>query len=545
MAKMVTIKVTTMDTELEFASPAKTRTVDLFYQISKNISIREVWFFGLVYQSSEGEEVWIDGSKKPIKAYASRALSLRYRIKYYPEDVSQELVEDITIRYFFLQVRSAILSDKIYSPPETCVLLASYAAQARYGDYNSRKKKKELSKEKLLPERVFNQFSMDRDDWEHNIVVLWEKHYGMLQEDAMLEYLKIAQNLDMYGVSYFEIHNKKGTKLLLGVTALGLNIYKLEDKLNPIIAFPWSEIKNINFRDKKFTIKSIDRDSKDFIFFSHDAKINKRILNLSIGNHSLYVRRRKPDTLEVMQMKAKAAELKKQRLEQRQAFEEERLALEKALKRESQYIEEIQNLRSQMNDTKRKLEEAQNIIQKLQEQLTLLQRAKDQLEQQQWELKEMMERLEQTKNMEEAEKRRLEAEIDAKRLEVLEKQREVELKDMEAKRLEREVEEAKRKEEELRALREEENAKRKEGELETLPNGVDHSLPSMVKVNQQLVEQLKALKTQLMETKDDSKETHLDRIHRENVRQGRDKYKTLNEIRKGNTVRRVDMFENL
>ena len=37
----------------------------------------------------------------------------------------------------------------------------------------------------------------------------------------------------------------------------------------------------------------------------------------------------------------------------------------------------------------------------------------------------------------------------------------------------------------------------------------------------------------------------MDKIHRENVRQGRDKYKTLREIRKGNTKRRVDQFENM
>ena len=36
-----------------------------------------------------------------------------------------------------------------------------------------------------------------------------------------------------------------------------------------------------------------------------------------------------------------------------------------------------------------------------------------------------------------------------------------------------------------------------------------------------------------------------DQIHKENVKQGRDKYKTLREVRKGNTKRRVDQFENM
>jgi len=53
------------------------------------------------------------------------------------------------------------------------------------------------------------------------------------------------------------------------------------------------------------------------------------------------------------------------------------------------------------------------------------------------------------------------------------------------------------------------------------------------------------LKKELAETRDDTKETTLDKLHKENVRQGRDKYKTLREIRKGNTKRRVDQFENM
>ena len=53
------------------------------------------------------------------------------------------------------------------------------------------------------------------------------------------------------------------------------------------------------------------------------------------------------------------------------------------------------------------------------------------------------------------------------------------------------------------------------------------------------------LKKDLAGTKDETKETAMDKLHKENVKQGRDKYKTLREIRKGNTKRRVDQFENM
>ena len=79
------------------------------------------------------------------------------------------------------------------------------------------------------------------------------------REDAMLEYVKIAQDLEMYGVNYFGIKNKKNTELFLGVDALGLNVYEKDDQLTPKIGFPWSEIRNISFNDKKFIIKPIDK----------------------------------------------------------------------------------------------------------------------------------------------------------------------------------------------------------------------------------------------------------------------------------------------
>lgn len=60
-----------------------------------------------------------------------------------------------------------------------------------------------------------------------------------------------------------------------------------------------------------------------------------------------------------------------------------------------------------------------------------------------------------------------------------------------------------------------------------------------------IVSRPQALKEDLAQSRDETKETSMDKIHRENVRQGRDKYKTLREIRKGNTKRRVDQFENM
>jgi hypothetical protein len=56
---------------------------------------------------------------------------------------------------------------------------------------------------------------------------------------------------------------------------------------------------------------------------------------------------------------------------------------------------------------------------------------------------------------------------------------------------------------------------------------------------------LQMLKADLGKERLDEQGTKNDELHAENVRQGRDKYKTLKQIRQGNTKRRVDEFESM
>merc|ERR1712066_297501 len=121
-------------------------------------------------------------------------LQFKFRAKFYPEDVADELIQDITLRLFYLQVKNAILTDEIYCPPETAVLLASYACQAKYGDLGTDN-----------PQRGYDQHKLSKEQWEDRIKSWYGEHKGMLREDSMIEFLKIAQDLEMYGVNYFEI----------------------------------------------------------------------------------------------------------------------------------------------------------------------------------------------------------------------------------------------------------------------------------------------------------------------------------------------------
>ncbi len=80
---------------------------------------------------------------------------LQFRIMFYPEDVGCELVQEVTSHIFFLEVKEKILSQDLYCPPETAMMMAAYAVQAQHGDYDETIHTPGcISIESLLPQRV-------------------------------------------------------------------------------------------------------------------------------------------------------------------------------------------------------------------------------------------------------------------------------------------------------------------------------------------------------------------------------------------------------
>uniref|UniRef100_A0A3P8P2C3 FERM domain-containing protein n=1 Tax=Astatotilapia calliptera TaxID=8154 RepID=A0A3P8P2C3_ASTCA len=571
----ISVRVTTMDAELEFAIQPNTTGKQLFDQVVKTIGLREVWYFGLQYQDTKGFSTWLKLNKKVTAQDVRKEspLLFKFRAKFFPEDVSEELIQDATQRLFFLQVKEGILNDDIYCPPETAVLLASYAVQAKYADYNKEVHKPGyLSSEHLLPQRVLDQHKLNKEQWEERIQVWHEEHKGMMREESMMEYLKIAQDLEMYGVNYFNIKNKKGTELWLGVDALGLNIYEQNDKMTPKIGFPWSEIRNISFNDKKFVIKPIDKKAPDFVFYAPRLRINKRILALCMGNHELYMRRRKPDTIEVQQMKAQAREEKNLKKMERAVLENEKKKRELAEKEKEKIEKEKEEL---MERLKRIEEQTRKAQQELEEQT---QRALE-LEQERKRAQEEAERLEsdlksaedakmallqqsenQMKNQEHLATELADLTSKISLLEDAKKKKEEEALEWQQKAttvqedLEKTKEELKNKvmvpQEPLNAENEhdenDESSAEASAELTGAATYKDRSEEERMteaEKNERLQKHLLALSSELANARDESKKTANDIIHADNMRAGRDKYKTLRQIRSGNTKQRIDEFE--
>lgn len=205
--------------------------------------------------------------------------------------------------------------------------------------------------------------------------------------------------------------------------------------MTPKIGFPWSEIRNISFNDKRFVIKPTEKKAPDFVFIAPRLRINKRILALCMGNHELYMRRRKPDSIEVQQMKAQAREEKLARKEERDKLQKEIEAREAAERKQMEYAERLQEMANEMEKRQKELSDSQDTIRRLEEQLRQMQLAKEDLEVKQNELQAMMKHLEESKHLEIEEKQRLEDAIQRKQEEVMMMKSEVQLKGIALKKL--------------------------------------------------------------------------------------------------------------
>lgn len=604
MPKAVNVRVTTMDAELEFAIQQTTNGKQLFDQVVRTIGLRETWFFGLQYVDGKGLTTWLKMGKRVLSQDVRKEspLLFKFRAKFYPEDVSEELIQGITQRLFYLQVKESILNEECYCPPETSVLLASYACQAKYGDYTPDVHQSGfLASERLLPQRVHEQHRMSRAQWEERITNWYAEHRGMLREDAMLEFLKIAQDLEMYGVNYFEIKNKKGTSLWLGVDALGLNIYEYNDRLSPKIGFPWSEIRNISFSDKKFLIKPIDKKSPDFVFLTSRLRINKRILSLCMGNHELYMRRRRPDALEVQQMKAQAREDKAHRHAERAHLAREksarvdadrkRIDLEERLKR---FEAEAQMAMQQLALSERQAKELEDKVRFAQQESALREQKRLAAERERRVAELAAASLQQNATASAAErqaminKTRL-AEARLQQMAVEAKQKDSETKALQDALMAAKTQQAQRAQQLMtatqmpaKALLEASNSPGgvpsgnmtvQQGMSPTSPMMPHHSdidgpdsgtfqmsqasdvrieqmqneetRTTQMEKNRKMREALASLGAELDKAKDKGKLSQMDVLHMKNVKLGKDKFKTLRQIRSGNTKTRIMDFENM
>ncbi|CAI2734381.1 unnamed protein product [Schistosoma spindalis] len=219
-AKCLKIRVTLHESELEFNISPKSTGKYLFDLVCSTIGLRETWYFGLQFYSffPNGRmqlSHWLKLDKKIVSQKPediSKSLCFFFHTKFFPEDVEQELIQATTRRLFYLSVKSTILNRSESNMNGNC-----------FGD--------------LCP-------SLD-------VAILLASLASQYVRMKFPRTLSSTQNES----TLWDNTNQCHANAWLGVTAAGLQLYGKCQRDPPQFTFPWNMIKNVSYRERKFTIK--------------------------------------------------------------------------------------------------------------------------------------------------------------------------------------------------------------------------------------------------------------------------------------------------
>ncbi|XP_062506478.1 band 4.1-like protein 1 isoform X2 [Corticium candelabrum] len=265
----------TFDVDRDAKAPA------VLDQVFSHLNVLEKDYFGLYWIDKEDDRHWLDPRKMVRKQVKDKNYDFMFGVKFYALDPNS-LHEDITRYQVCLQVRKDIATGKLPVSPETACLLASFAVQAEFGDYDpSVHKDNYLSDYEFIPNQPVGFLSKVKQ--QH------KEHVGQTPADAENHLLEHAKRLEMFGVDLHRARDHENVDIQLGVSGNGMDVYRDDRRIN---RFSWPKVMKISFRRKKYSIKirpSENDEHETTVSFRFDSpKKAKLMWRISVEHHVFY-----------------------------------------------------------------------------------------------------------------------------------------------------------------------------------------------------------------------------------------------------------------
>ncbi|XP_053422193.1 tyrosine-protein phosphatase non-receptor type 3 isoform X2 [Nycticebus coucang] len=210
-----------------------------------HLDVTEKEYFGLQHSDdSLHSPRWLESSK-PIRKQLKGGFpcTLHFRVRFFIPDPNT-LQQEQTRHLYFLQLKMDICEGRLTCPLNSAVVLASYAVQSHFGDYDpSIHHPGYLSESQFIPDQS--------DDFLTKVESLHEQHSGLKPSEAESCYINIARTLDFYGVELHSGRDQHNLELMIGIASAGIAVYR---KYICTSFYPWVNILKISFKRKKFFI---------------------------------------------------------------------------------------------------------------------------------------------------------------------------------------------------------------------------------------------------------------------------------------------------
>ncbi|XP_058528285.1 tyrosine-protein phosphatase non-receptor type 3 isoform X1 [Ochotona princeps] len=230
----------------------------LLDMVYNHVGVTEKEYFGLQHGDDSVDSMrWLESSK-PLRKQLKGGFpcTLHFRVRFFIPDPNT-LQQEQTRHLYFLQLKMDICEGRLTCPLNSAVVLASYAVQSRFGDYDS-----SVHHPGYLAD---SQFIPDQNkDFLAKVESLHEQHSGLKQSEAESCFINIARTLDFYGVELHGGRDLHHLDLTIGVASAGIAVYR---KHICTSFYPWVNILKISFKRKKFFIHQRQKqtDSREHI----------------------------------------------------------------------------------------------------------------------------------------------------------------------------------------------------------------------------------------------------------------------------------------
>uniref|UniRef100_A0A5S6R1H8 FERM domain-containing protein n=1 Tax=Trichuris muris TaxID=70415 RepID=A0A5S6R1H8_TRIMR len=312
------------DRRLDIAVQTRLSVTDLLNIVASHCCLKDPdrQYFGLAFYDDRQQLYWLNNERRvldhefPKQVSSNGALILYHRVRYFV-DTFLRFSHASSVELLFLQVRSLLYSGIIHADHDTVFQLGALALQASCGDYrNERLARDEIKKLPLFSQDLLKYY-YSISECEDHVIEVYKSFTGLSRGNAIVKYLTIVERLETYGLHFYEVKDKAGSPCLLGVSGKGILQFTLNDRANAVRTFGWSQLENLYYRDKKFSIEVHDHRRTPLsrrafvpsslhvlVYICDTPQLCKNLWSLAIAQHQFYL-----DTKTVVK-KDKAVQLK-------------------------------------------------------------------------------------------------------------------------------------------------------------------------------------------------------------------------------------------
>ena len=233
---------------------------ELLDLVASHCNLKEKEYFGLAVVDESGHYTWLQLDRKVLDHDLPRkpaVLTVHFLVKFFIESMAH-LSENKTIELFYLQARSLIFRGTLEVESDIVFQLAALSLQSSSGNFvDDTLTRSLLKKSPILPANVLKE-NPSLTHCEDQVIEHYKKMRNQTRGQAVVNYMTIVESMPTYGVHYFEVYDKRQMPWWLGLSCRGIAQYSYSDRKVPVRVFPWKQLENLYFRDKKFSIEVHD-----------------------------------------------------------------------------------------------------------------------------------------------------------------------------------------------------------------------------------------------------------------------------------------------